>query len=65
MSSVKDYIYNCEHGLEGGCLDCEYNMQTAHLPAIYRPTIETWYNRKPKKTIKRKSKKAVNNDCPF
>ena len=66
MGSVKDLIHSCEHGLDiDGCLDCHYNMSISHLPVIYRPSIETWYNRKPKKTIKRKVKKVANNDCPF
>ena len=66
MGSVKDLIHSCEHGLDiDGCFDCQYNLSISHLPVIYRPSIETWYNRKPKKIIKRKVKKIVNNDCPF
>ena len=65
MGSVKDLIHTCEHSLDiDSCLDCQYNLRVSHLPIIYKPGIEKWYNRK-SKTIKRKAKKIVNNDCPF
>ena len=65
MGSVKDLIHTCEHGLDiDGCFDCQYNLRVSHLPIIYRPSIETLYNKK-SKIIKRKVKKIVNNDCPF
>ena len=45
MGSVEDLIHSCEHGLDiDGCLDCQYNMSISHLPVIYRPSIEAWYN---------------------
>ena len=66
MGSVKDLIHSCEHGLDiDGCLNCQYNISISHLPVIYRPKLENWYNRKVKTTIKRKVKKAITNDCPF
>ena len=58
--------YNCSHiNNVNDCLECQYSIHTSHLPVAYTPSIETWYNRKPKKTIKRNNKKAIKEDCPF
>ena len=50
MGRIKNLILKCEHFLDiDDCLDCQYALRTAHIKEEYRPSIETWYNRKGKK----------------
>lgn len=54
MGAVKRNLipenYNCSHFLDvDDCPECQYSLQTSHLPTIYTPSFETWYNRKSKK----------------
>ena len=58
MGAVKRNIipdnYNCSDFLDvDDCMECQYAMRTSHIKKEYRPSIETWYNRK---TRKRRSK---------
>ena len=51
MGAVKRNIipdnYNCSHFLDiDDCVECQYAMRTSHIKKEYRPSIETWYNRK-------------------
>ena len=50
MSYIKNLIpddYNCSHfDNVDNCIECQYTMRTAHIKKEYRPSIETWYNRK-------------------
>ena len=44
-------------------MECQYAMHTSHLSENYVPSIETWYNRKAKKT--KITKKTIKDDCTF
>tara|TARA_Y100000593_G_C4295000_1_gene330198 strand:- start:1791 stop:1979 length:189 start_codon:yes stop_codon:yes gene_type:complete len=61
MSYIKNSIpddYNCGHFMNvDECIDCQYAMQTAHLPEKYRPSMEKWYNKSVKKNQKKHQKK--------
>jgi len=68
MSYIKNSIpddYSCSHFDDvETCLECNYSMQTSHLRKSYTPSLETWYNRKAKKTTKI-NKKTIKDNCPF
>ena len=54
MGKIKNLIHECEHSLDiDTCFDCQYALRTAPIREEYRPSKETWYNRK---TRKRRSK---------
>jgi len=57
MSKIKNTIpdnYSCNHFMDvDNCVECQYSMQTAHLPDKFTPSFENWYNKK----VKRKAKK--------
>lgn len=55
MGRMKETIpenYVCTNYCEEICIECQYSMETAHIPKKWRPRIETWYN----KGLKRGSK---------
>ena len=48
MGAVKRNLipenYNCSHFLDvDDCPECQHSLQTSHLPVIYTPSFETWY----------------------
>lgn len=53
MSYIKNSIpdnYNCSHfGDVDTCLECQYSLHIAHIKEEYRPSLQTWYNKKTKK----------------
>tara|TARA_R100001443_G_scaffold98577_1_gene105613 strand:- start:591 stop:764 length:174 start_codon:yes stop_codon:yes gene_type:complete len=57
MSKIKNTIpdnYSCNHFMDvDNCVECQYSMQTAHLPDKFTRSFENWYNKK----VKRKAKK--------
>ena len=48
MSKMKSTIpkkYVCSKYCEEICFECQYSMETAHIPKEWRPRIDTWYNK--------------------
>ena len=56
MGRMKDTIpenYSCIHYLDvDDCMECQYSMQTDHIPDWKRPSLKDWYNKKIRKRIK-------------
>ena len=52
MSYIKNTLPDypaCSHFCEEICVECQYILETAHIPERYRPSITTWYNKPTKR----------------
>ena len=74
MSKMKNTIpdnYICNNFCEEICGVCQYEMETAHYPKRWKPTMKTWFNKVTKKAEEKlkeylkKQKKPKKTEIPF